>query len=427
MNDRKKRDLLLFSMISFALFTAIVIMAPMTGEDYGLTKLFHDESFFQRISYAIDKSSNQISGWNARLGEQIAIFELSLPRWMSIFIYCFSFPAFAAAVAMVCSKDDGNGWKYTSKYAAGLIFLLWPGMEVFFWKTANSGYLQPMILTMLAVIPYSGRFYIESLKERKHILIPYLIICTLAGLSFENVPFALCISLVILCIWDGRKKLINYLPVVFMFLGWLILIMAPSTSARIDYYSSVMPSSKDHLTQYASRFFDVVSTFFSTSSIILSLSILSVLYLSYTNRFTKYHACLIIASLLVVGSMMASPYTEARGFLFAWCVMYSFICYACHKAFDRFGLSIGTTALMFFSLCFGIYTLCIYTSYGEKLKMRESDIIGSIGTEKCRNGYEIGIINDHHGYRYLNNRDEWYFYNMIGKSDYYGCYITNVK
>ncbi|MCS4496265.1 DUF6056 family protein [Pantoea sp. B623] len=427
MRDSKSKDFVLFAWISFALFIAIVIMSPMAGEDYGLTRLFHDESFFQRISYAIGKSYNQINGWNARLGEQLAIIELSFPRWMSIVIYSLSFPVFSIVVAMACSKNDGSIWKLASIYCAGFMFIIWPGMEVFFWKTANSGYLQPMILTLLVVIPYSGRSNIEILSKRKLIFSLYLSICILAGLSFENVPFSLFVSLLILCVWEGRRKIINYLPVFFVFIGWLSLMAAPSTSARRAYYSSVIPVNKDLLVHYSNRFADVVFVFFSTSSVIFILSIISVIYLAKLKLFGKYHACLILSSVLVVGSMMASPYTEARGFLFSWCVMYSFICHASSKAFEKFELQKASVALLFLSTCFGIYTLCIYSTYGEKLKMRESEIIKSIGTDKCKKGYEIGIINDNHGYRYLNNRDEWYFYNMIGKTDYYGCYITNIK
>lgn len=427
MNNAHKRDLIIFSMVSFAIYVAIVIVSPMAGEDYGLTRLFHNESFSERLLFAIEKSHIQMAGWNARLGEQVAIFELSIPRWMSLIIYSLSFVAFSITVGMLSSKDDHNHWKRTSAYVAGLTFLLWPGMEVFFWKTANSGYLQTMILTMLVVIPYSGRFYIESLSKRKVLFLAYLFICLLAGFSFENVPFAVAISLTTLCLWEKRKAVINYLPIVATLSGWFALITSDSTTIRMAYYAKAIPKNNNPVIHYWGRFTDVVGSFFETSSILFFLSVLSIIYLGKNKLIKKYHACLILASVLVVGSMLASPYTEARSFLFAWCVMFSIFCYGLSKLIEKLELVNFPLVLLFLSACFGIYTLCIYSSYGEKLNSREDGIIRAIGTDKCIKGYEIGIIKDNHGYRYVNNRDEWYFYNMIGKGDYYGCNITNIK
>lgn len=418
---------MLFALISFVIFIAIVIEAPMAGEDYGLTRLFHNETLLERIAYAFDKSQMQLAGWNARLGEQLAIFELSLPRWMSLGIYILSFVAFSISVAMLSSKHDGRQWHEVAAYVAGFTFLLWPGMEVFFWKTANSGYLQTMILTIFVVIPYSDRYYLESLACRKALYATHLVTCLLAGFSFENVPFAVAIALVILCLWQKRKNLINYIPIIVLLVGWFTLITAHSTSVRRTYYAQAIPRNSNVLIHYTERFNDVVYTFFNTSLILFVFSIVSLLYLSRLRLLTKYHVCLVIASVLVIGSIIFSPYTEARSFLFSWCVMFSVICYAFNKATEQYNVTKISFVLLFASICFGVYTLTIYSSYGEKLKSREQGIINSIGTDKCNKGYEIGIINDNHGYRYVNNRDEWYFYNMIGKGHYYGCNITNVK
>src|SRR5690606_3589693 len=52
---------------------------PMSGEDYALTKVMHGESFGDRLSYIVQKSYGAITGWNARLGEQVAIALLAMP------------------------------------------------------------------------------------------------------------------------------------------------------------------------------------------------------------------------------------------------------------------------------------------------------------------------------------------------------------
>ena len=418
-NKFYSKELNLFGLISLAIFTAIVIAAPLAGEDYGLTKLFHDESILSRIYYAIDRSHTQIITWNARLGEQLTILELSLPNWMSLTLYSSSFIAFTLTIGKLFCNKRKFDWKLTTGFTASLTFLLWPGMEVFFWKTANSGYLQPMILTLIAAIPYSDKKTLNVLKKNRFKYLGYLLICYLAGCSFENVPFALSASLLMLCVWQQRRGLYNYLPILSLIAGWLTLITAHSTSIRRGFYSNAYPQNGSNLSHYLDRIKDVASTFFNTSLILFIISIISLAYLKKIGLLTKYHICLVVASVLVVGSMIASPYTEARSFLFAWCVMFSISCYALAIFIERNNLHTYTTPLLLMSLFFGLYTLSIYSSYATKLNERNSDIISALGSEACKKGYKINLINTSYPYRYINNRDEWFFYNANSVGSYY--------
>jgi|GEM_PF-909072 len=429
MNDNLKmyKWLILAASISMVIFAIIIYIAPMAGEDYGLTKFFHNETILQRLAYAIEKSNHQITWWNARLGEQIAIFELSMPRWISIPVYAFSFPAFCLCIGLISGLQNKKQVAIISTIAAGIMFLIWPGMEVFFWKTANSGYLQPMMLTMLVISAYVDKYFINSVYRKKFIYITFMAVCFFCGLSFENVPVAVIISMLSLCVWERRKGLHFYMPIISIAAGWVILVTAKSTGIRRDYYAKAIPSNDGFLAHYFNRALDVVSCFFGSSGILFAASLLSLAYLVINGALKKYHYCLIFCSILVVGSMIASPYSEPRGFLLAWCVMFSFICSALHHFTCKKGNSSFLIILTAVSLMYGIYTYKIYSSYSHLLLSRERGIINAIGSDKCKYGYEIGIINDNHGYRYINNRDEWYFYNMIGKSDYYGCLITNVK
>lgn len=417
-----RRELNLFGLISIAIFTAIVIVAPRVGEDFGLTKSFQDESLSSRIYWAIEKSHNQIINWNARLGEQFAIIELSLPNWISLSIYSASFVAFILVIANLSRNERKFDWKLNAGYAASLTFLFWPGMEVFFWKTANSSYLQPMILTLLVAIPYSDKQNLDVLGKDRFRYLGYLLICYLAGCSFENVPFALSVSLLILCVWQQRRGIFNYLPILSLIGGWLTLITANSTSIRREFYSSRHPRNDSHSDHYLDRVIDVISTFFSTSLTIFVLSLISVAYLKKIGLLTRYHICLVVASVLVVGSMIAAPYTEARTFLFAWCVMFSTTCYALSTFVERNNLHIFTTPVLLLSLFFGLFTLGIYSSYGTKLNERYSLIVNSLGSEPCKTGIKIKPISTSVPYRYINNRDKWFWHNSerVGKY-YYKC------
>jgi hypothetical protein len=423
MNDINKRELIIFSFISFAIFLSIIIIAPMAGEDYGLTKTFHHEGILERLNYAISRSQVQMASWNARFGEQIAIFELSLPRWISVIIYSLSFVCFSYCIGVLTCMDKAGIWKNTSMYVAGLTFLLWPGMEVFFWKTANSEYLQTMMLTIIVILPYSDKRLLEELQKRKIKFTFYLTLCFISGLSFENVPFAVSISLLALCVWDKRHKIINFLPISLILSGWLILITADSTSLRREYYGKTIKSNSSLLNYYLDRFLDVTLTFIDTSGLIFSLSLVSLTYLFKLKLITKYHVILILASILVVGSMLASPYTEARSFLFAWCVMYSFICYAFVTFINRNDFKNLSAIILFSSMCFGLYTLKTYSIYGEKIKIREQAILNAVGTQKCATGLSIKAITVNSGYRYVNNRDPWVINNTSEVSKYYNCVI----
>ncbi|WP_256852300.1 DUF6056 family protein [Pantoea sp. Fr+CA_20] len=418
---------ILIASLSLVIFSIIVYIAPMAGEDYGLTKFFQNETILQRLAYAIEKSHHQITWWNARLGEQLAIFELSMPRWISIPFYILSFPVFCLCIGFISGAKKKQDIIVISTICAGTMFLIWPGMEVFFWKTANSGYLQPMILTMLVMSAYSDRIFIEKIYNKKFVYLIFIAGCFLSGLSFENVPVAVIVSMLSLCLWERRRGMHYFMPIISIAAGWVTLITAKSTGIRRDYYARAIPSNDDFLSHYYNRFLDVVNCFFDTSSIIFSVSAISLVYLVINGAVRKYHYCLIFCSILVVGSMVASPYSEPRGFLLAWCVMFSFSCYALYHFTCNSGRSSILILLMSISFAFGIYTYKIYSSYSHLLISRERGIINALGSEKCKDGYEIGIINDDHGYRYINNRDEWYFYNMIEKKDYYGCMITNVK
>lgn len=424
--NKLKKEALIFSLAIYSVYLSIVIVAPMMGEDYGLTKYFTDEGISQRISFAIAKSLSQISGWNARLGEQIAIFELSLPHWISLLIYGVAVIPFMLALSMLSGVTEKGQRSSVALICMVMVFALWPGMEVFFWKTANSEYLQPMILVLLTASAYSEKEGIERLLSNKLAFTAYSIACFLSGLSFENVPLALSVALLSLCFIQKRRRLSNYLPLASMMMGWALLMLAPSTRLRKAYYDSTIDKGSDFASYYLSRFSDVCSRFFETSSVLLVIAIAACLYLNRKGRLTAYHHMMILASVLVVGSMMASPYTEPRGFLFAWCVMFSMVAYAISEALSS-TKSLSLLAVSFFaSLIFGLYTLNIYSEVGLSSNLREEKIISSLGGKECENGIKVSRLHTGSGYRYINNRDDWFMYNMTNKPNYfYPCNLIN--
>nr|WP_128755128.1 DUF6056 family protein [Pantoea vagans] len=419
-----KRDMAIFSLVIYSIYLSIVFIAPKMGEDYGLTKHFIDGGLIQRLSFAAAKSSMQISGWNARLGEQIAIFELSLPHWMSVMFYSLSVIPFMYCLSLLSGAQEKGQRILVALICMVMLFVLWPGMEVFFWKTANSEYLQPMILVMATAFAYSKKERLERLKSRKLTFGTYLVVCLLSGLSFENVPLALSVALLLLCVVENRKGISNYLPIISIMTGWTILMLAPSTKIRKAYYDSTINKGSDFAAYYISRFVDVCAKFFETTSVMLVIAIAACCYLQKKGKLTAYHYSMIAASILVVGSMMASPYTEPRGFLFAWCVMFSFVAYAISELIQPVKTKNTLVAPFILSLFFGLYTFNIYSEVSFKSNEREAKILSAYGTKECETGVKVSHLNTDAGYRYINNRDDWFMFNMTNKPNYfYSCIL----
>jgi len=421
-----KREIGIFSLVIYSIYLSIIFIAPKMGEDYGLTKHFTDEGIIQRIGFAVAKSTMQISGWNARLGEQIAIFELSLPHWMSVMVYSIAVIPFMFSLSLLSGAQEKGRRILVALICMVMLFVLWPGMEVFFWKTANSEYLQPMILVIATAMAYSKEETLNRLTSRKLTFITYLVVCLLSGLSFENVPLALSVALILLCVVENRKGICNYLPIISIMTGWTLLMLAPSTKIRKAYYDSTINKGSDLAAYYVSRFVDVCAKFFETTSVLLVIAIAACCYLQKKGKLTAYHYSMIAASVLVVGSMMASPYTEPRGFLFAWCVMFSFVAYAISELIESVKTRNILAVPFVLSLLFGLYTFNIYSEVGFKSNEREAKILSSYGTKKCETGIKVSHLNTDAGYRYINNRDDWFMFNMTNKPNYfYSCILKS--
>ena len=179
---------LAISILTISLYMKTSSISPMNGEDYALTRIFENESFLSRLTWIAERSQQQMSEWNARLGEQLAIFWLSMPEIYFLIASTLTFVAFNFLVSSVYSGTK----EVIEKTAISicLIFLLWPRMEVFFWKTANAGYFQPIVLSLICIYFYSREEILTKLLESKINLTIVSIVAFLSGLSFENTPIA---------------------------------------------------------------------------------------------------------------------------------------------------------------------------------------------------------------------------------------------
>src|SRR3569623_231602 len=179
----------------FTIFIIIVAVSPMIGEDYGLSVPIAAP---RAIDAIIQGAWKHALGWNARLGELLAILELNLPRGIYVALQGAAGLAFITEIACLSGGGPGNRQApLGSQLLAGaLLILAWPRLEIFFWETVAAGYLQPLVMLM-ALLRFvrsesTGRFG-PRVQMAGAVLLAFFV-----GFSFENVGPALALYFVVI-------------------------------------------------------------------------------------------------------------------------------------------------------------------------------------------------------------------------------------
>lgn len=404
------------------LYVLSFMYSPLNGEDYGLTKRFTTESITERLSWAFERSVHQIDSWNARLGEQLSIFTLSLPDYTFLLVAVISITILCYVISTLLF-DDG---RKASSLVLGVIFvfLLWPGFELFTWRTVITGYTVPMLLTLAVIRKFMTPSRRAMLIDNRIQMVLYCFAGFLSGLSFENVPVASIFFLVATLVMNKQLKTWLSLVPASVLTGWIFLVTAPSTTFRRIKYHEWYHKDIPFFDGIQGRVIDVVSVFAQTSTIVFIAAILALAYLYHKKLVFKEHDLLLISSVLVVGSMVASPYTEARSFMFAWCVMIAFVVAAVKTLLDtdwRYNFAIIAVAFIALYVSKELYHQT--REFYEPMHSRESLVEERLKSSECGSGIKVGIVKGFDDYRYVNNRDEWYYYNLPLVSEYYGCKI----
>ncbi|WP_153752557.1 MULTISPECIES: DUF6056 family protein [unclassified Citrobacter] len=411
------------AVIVFFIFFITFINSPLQGEDFGLSKHFTNQGIIERLAWAFSKSANQITTWNARLGEQFAIYALSMPDVFFIFVASLSFLGLPYIILKLFS-DDVDFYKFS--VALLCMFSLWPGMELFFWRTVVAGYTIPMIITLFVCNYFMNTNRLLKLRDSKYFFVAP-VLGFLTGLSFENVPVATIFFMISVLIL--MRKLFSRLSLIplFTFFGWATLMLAPSTRYRSHMYNQWYHHGESFIYRLPERALDVINVFFSTSWMLFYFSIAAVIYLIKNRLIKPEHWLMIISSILVSGSMLASPYTEARSFMFSWCVMVSFIaCAICNIKNHKVSVFI-CIVIAIMSLSVGYETYNENKLYNEQISKRSEYINSLLNTNDCKTGIKINLIKNNSDYRYVNNRDEWFYRNTTHLKEYYGCEFIGVK
>lgn len=418
----------LFAFFVVITFAVIFTISPMNGEDYAFTRILEHESVLARVNWIFTRSREQIVGWNARFGEQLAIIWLNVPKIYFILVATTTFVALSFLVGTIVT---GSGSLiYITCISICSMFAIWPGMEMFFWGTVNAGYLQPIVLTLVCIYLYRSDEAINNLVKSKLLLISAALVSFLAGISFENTPIAVIFYMAV-SLFIVKTKTSNrlaLLPMLTMAMGWLILLNAPSTLHRRNYYNDLYGVHEYSFGYLVGRITDVAQVFFNTSVILFFLALISFIYIYFHAKDKKRILLTIITALLVVSSVVAAPYTEPRSFALAWALMFSLIMAAISIVTEKLywvkQLVLPVCALLFL---FPLKTMAIYSDFAEKLDQRDFYIKSRINTQECISGIGIKSIQTNYPRRYLNNRDDWYYGNLEFISKYYKCNIIIEK
>lgn len=412
---------------SVTLYGVSFALAPLMGEDFAFVRNGEPQGGYDQLLWVIERSSQQINDWNARLGEQLAIFWLNVPSWL---FWLASVGAFLILAVLSASVYSGcQGLMTKSLISLSLMFLLWPGLEVFFWKTANAAYLQPLLLYLVCILAYRDDQYIKRWVSRKFIVIGVSVAAFLAGFSFENVSVAVAIYMVIALLLTKEWKRLwpAFLPIISMLAGWLMLLTAPSTQHRREYYRQAFGIENADLAYYVQRGLEVCDVFFHTSGGLFAASLIAIGYLIYLHRteIRRYNLrtfLTVVPAILVVGSLIMAPYTEPRAFLLAWALMFAVVVEAVYQAGMRNQLARwALLAALLASLGYGVKTWWIYQDISQAFLSREDFIIENTSEPACKNGLSITPLVFDYSYRYFNNRDGWYMQNLAVINRYYGC------
>ena len=412
------------ALLTLVTFVVIFTISPINGEDFAFTSKFTNESFGFRIAFIFGKSANQVQNWNARLGEQLAIFWMSWPRLYFTIAALAAFTALCFLLATIVS-DGTRRLEKTAVSIAG-IFSLWPGMELFFWSTAHAGYLQPLLLFLMCIYFYRNEQAVSRLNQSAGLVCVVSIAAFFGGLSFETVPIAVLVYLA-LTLFFCKEKLITFrtvAPLVAMAAGWAVLVTAPSTFIRRAHYAKVYQTDGYSIEYLIARTADVVEVFQRTTTPLFTAYVIAALYLASRKELRKPLFFLFVTGVLTVFSISAAPYTEPRAFSLAWALMYAVVLAAVFDLMTKHAaVRLLLVPLLIGMLYFPFKTYSLYSQFAGEMNARDAIIRSQIAAGDCKQGLTVKQNTTSYEYKYLLNRDDWFksTANLIGI--YYNCKI----
>lgn len=286
-----------FFFIISVFLLAVNYNTPLIGEDFALSplKAAHQSGpLKEKIGLIADKIILQSGHWNARLGEQLAIFFLGFHKdyfnflnslvavsyFYTIFLYAFG--------RLADFRQRCDIYPFIISFA--LVIFLMPALgEIYFWTAGACNYLWACELILIFGLPYrlllSGK---DILSGRSALLPLYCLLGFLAGMSSESsaVVFDVLILAIILYFIIKKRKLGAwiYCGAISLSAGIIYLYLAPSTKIRLDYYNKLFGVGNVTLSTYFLRAQAVGQDFLRSNKFLIAFFIVLLLFSFFQQR-----------------------------------------------------------------------------------------------------------------------------------------------
>lgn len=338
-----------FFLIVSVFFLSVNYNTPLIGEDFALSPLkaaHQSVSLNKKVGLIVDKIILQSGHWNARLGEQLAIFFLGFHKDYFNFLNSFVALSFFYIIFLYAFGSLPDFRRRCDIYpfiiSFALVIFLMPAFgEIYFWTAGACNYLWACELILIFGLPYRLLLSGKDILSGKGVLLPlFCLLGFLAGMSSENsaVVIEVLIMAIILYSISKRRKLGAwvYCGAISLSAGIMYLYFAPSTKVRLDYYNKAYGVGKVTLSTYFLRARTIGQDFVRSDELLIGLFLVLLVFSLFYHRKELTSALkrssdgkdlngeekevfsvlfLLAISFISLGILVLPPYHEQRSFL----------------------------------------------------------------------------------------------------------------
>lgn len=417
----------------FALLATIVV-APMNGEDYGLSLALPHASLPVHLEKVGSFLWFHAMDWNARLGEMLAIIELAMPHAAYASIQGMAAMAFILLISLLArgQHKEYGATGYICVLALAITYLAWPRLEIFFWATVGAGYLQPLVAALWLIWLLADPQRRDRIQHSPLRSAGMGMLALAVGFSFENVGPALVLYMLAAAWMANRANQPGWqltLAIAFFIgIGWLGLMLTPSTHHRMVFYQQALHVPPWSWHRIVHRMANVVGVFLSVAWPLVLLTAIGLLGIWRHKEDRQDHGdlvLLLLPALLVVGGTILAPYTDPRAFVLPWsimlCVSLRGIMLICTRT-RHFKSLAAAVAILSIPMAFSIYLA--YADFASHVTDRSKKILAAAGTPACKQGIYVHPIQTSASTRVLNNREDWVMHALDQVGRYYRCKLA---
>jgi hypothetical protein len=335
-----------FFLVMATFFLTVNYLTPLIGEDFALSAVnvpHQTAPLKEKIGLITDRIVREFTQWNARFGEQLAIFFLGFNKVIfdllnSLvamgYFYIIALYAFGRPLTFMRRHEI---YSFVISFALTIFFMPAFG-EIFFWTTGACNYLWGSALILIFGLPYRMLLSGEDVLKGKPALFPgFCILGFISGMSSENASVAIGLFVVIIIFYSCVRKrelgLWVYCGIASLVGGVSYLLLSRSTKIRVDYFNKVYGVVHPTMSTYLLRARTIGLDFLTSNE--YTIGLIAILLLMnicrHRKRMTLYlkgglHGddadifsvfLFVLVSLTSTAILILPPYYEKRAFFWA--------------------------------------------------------------------------------------------------------------